>query len=86
MKGIQSTFLNASFAAPAAVYTLFALVTLCIFNIVYEVQPVPFLDEIFHIPQAEKYCRGLFREVSIAILNSITIFNVTIFVDSSQLV
>jgi hypothetical protein len=76
MKGNLPTFLNASFAAPAAVYVLLALATLCIFNMVYAVQPLPFLDEIFHIPQAEKYCRGLFREVSI------TIFNVTIFDDS----
>jgi hypothetical protein len=69
MKGNLHTFLNASFAALAAVCVLFALITLCIFNMVYEVQPLPFLDEIFHIPQAEKYCRGLFREVSIAISN-----------------
>jgi hypothetical protein len=76
MKGNLHTFLNASFAAPAAIYVLLALATLCVFNMIYTVQPLPFLDEIFHIPQAEKYCRGLFREVSI------TIFYVTIFVDS----
>jgi hypothetical protein len=76
MKGNLHTYLNASFAAAATVLILLAIVTLCIFNMVYEVQPLPFLDEIFHIPQAEKYCRGLFREVSI------TIFNVTVFVDT----
>jgi hypothetical protein len=76
MKGSLPTFFNASLAARAAVYILLTLATFCIFNMVYEVQPLPFLDEIFHIPQAEKYCRGLFREVSI------TIFNVAIFVDS----
>lgn len=56
--------LNSSFAAFGTVTTLLVLVTLYIFNVVYEVQPVPFLDEIFHIPQAEKYCKGLFGEVS----------------------
>jgi hypothetical protein len=53
--------LNTSFAA---VTTLIVIITLYIFNVIYEVQPSPFLDEIFHIPQAEKYCKGLFREVS----------------------
>jgi alpha-1,2-glucosyltransferase len=56
--------LNTSFAAVATVTALLVVVTLYIFNVVYEVQPLPFLDEIFHIPQAEKYCRGLFTEVS----------------------
>jgi hypothetical protein len=69
MRGNLSTFSNASFAALAAVYILFTIVTLCIFNMVYEVQSLPFLDEIFHVPQAEKYCRGLFTEVSIFIFN-----------------
>jgi hypothetical protein len=64
MKGNLSTFPRASYAAAATVTTLLVIVTVYIFNTVYEVQPLPFLDEIFHIPQAEKYCRGLFREVS----------------------
>lgn len=55
---------KALFAAVATVTALLVIVTLYIFNVIYEVQPLPFLDEIFHIPQAEKYCRGLFREVS----------------------
>jgi hypothetical protein len=56
--------LNASFAAVTTITTLLVVITLYIFNVIYEVQPSPFLDEIFHIPQAEKYCKGLFREVS----------------------
>ena len=26
--------------------------------------PNPYMDEIFHIPQAQKYCQGKFLEVS----------------------
>ncbi len=26
-------------------------------------QPKPYMDEIFHIPQAQKYCEGRFTEV-----------------------
>ena len=42
----------------------FAAVTYVGFVIVYRVQPTPFIDEIFHIPQAQKYCSGNFYEVS----------------------
>ncbi|XP_023721283.1 putative Dol-P-Glc:Glc(2)Man(9)GlcNAc(2)-PP-Dol alpha-1,2-glucosyltransferase isoform X2 [Cryptotermes secundus] len=80
MKGNLPTFLNASHAAPAAVYMLLALSTLCIFNMIYAVQPLPFLDEIFHIPQAEKYCRGLFREdLDSSLQDLLSAVNLTIF-------
>lgn len=36
-----------------------------LFSIVYSVQSEPFIDEIFHIPQTIKYCKGNFDEVSI---------------------
>ena len=26
-------------------------------------QPKPYMDEIFHVPQAQKYCNGEFYEV-----------------------
>ncbi|XP_063851577.1 putative Dol-P-Glc:Glc(2)Man(9)GlcNAc(2)-PP-Dol alpha-1,2-glucosyltransferase [Scylla paramamosain] len=29
---------------------------------VYTVQPTPFIDEAFHVPQAQKYCAGKFKE------------------------
>ena len=28
------------------------------------VVPEPYMDEIFHIPQAQKYCYGKFKEAS----------------------
>jgi hypothetical protein len=64
MRQSQATFSNVWLAASAAVTILLASVTLYIFSVVYEVQPLPFLDEVFHIPQAVKYCRGQFSEVS----------------------
>ena len=42
----------------------FTAVTYVGFVIVYTVQPTPFIDETFHIPQAQKYCDGNFYEVS----------------------
>lgn len=32
-------------------------------QVFYSAQPTPFIDEIFHIPQAQKYCEGRFFEV-----------------------
>ena len=29
----------------------------------YQKQPKPYMDEIFHVPQAERYCEGKFQEV-----------------------
>ena len=66
MRQSSATFSNVWLAAAAAVTMLFVSVTLYIFNVIYKVQPLPFLDEIFHIPQAEKYCSGHFSEVSCA--------------------
>lgn len=28
-----------------------------------QIQPKPYMDEIFHVPQAQRYCEGRFREV-----------------------
>ena len=28
-----------------------------------KIQPVPYLDEIYHVPQAQEYCRGNFSYV-----------------------
>ena len=35
-----------------------------IFQLIYSFQPSVFIDEQFHIPQAQKYCNGSFFEVS----------------------
>ena len=37
--------------------------SLCIFNIMHNAQSTAYMDEIFHIPQARKYCYGKFDEV-----------------------
>lgn len=37
-------------------------VSACIFSLVSNVQPEPYMDEIFHIPQARRYCNGKFTE------------------------
>ena len=44
---------------------LHAGVSLSIFNVVNNAVPQPYMDEIFHIPQARKYCYGKFQEVCI---------------------
>uniref|UniRef100_A0A1B6LAR4 Dol-P-Glc:Glc(2)Man(9)GlcNAc(2)-PP-Dol alpha-1,2-glucosyltransferase n=1 Tax=Graphocephala atropunctata TaxID=36148 RepID=A0A1B6LAR4_9HEMI len=40
----------------------FFLVNVVTFSLIYTVQSKPFMDEIFHIPQTIKYCRGYFDE------------------------
>ncbi|XP_066995277.1 dol-P-Glc:Glc(2)Man(9)GlcNAc(2)-PP-Dol alpha-1,2-glucosyltransferase [Anabrus simplex] len=40
----------------------FVCVSYCIFSLIYAVQPTPYLDEAFHVPQANNYCKGLFKE------------------------
>ncbi|KAG8267203.1 glucosyltransferase [Homalodisca vitripennis] len=41
---------------------LFFFINCIIFSIMYSAQSKPFIDEIFHIPQTIKYCRGYFDE------------------------
>lgn len=38
------------------------LLTFYIFYVIYQIQPNPYIDETFHVPQAQKYCSGAFRE------------------------
>ena len=43
--------------------TLFAFymgMTASIFSVMHTTNPQPYMDEIFHIPQAQKYCNGTF--------------------------
>ncbi|XP_795309.3 putative Dol-P-Glc:Glc(2)Man(9)GlcNAc(2)-PP-Dol alpha-1,2-glucosyltransferase [Strongylocentrotus purpuratus] len=44
------------------VASLHVAVTLMIFTEVDKTQPLPYMDEVFHIPQAQKYCNGSFGE------------------------
>ncbi|XP_046386441.1 putative Dol-P-Glc:Glc(2)Man(9)GlcNAc(2)-PP-Dol alpha-1,2-glucosyltransferase isoform X2 [Ischnura elegans] len=41
---------------------LFSVCTFIVFNVIYNVQETPYLDEVFHIPQAIRYCNGSFDE------------------------
>lgn len=42
--------------AAAAIAVIFITSILVIFTILHRLQPLPFIDEVFHIPQAQKYC------------------------------
>ena len=42
----------------------FAGLILLIANKVNQIQPEPYLDEIYHIPQALEYCQGNFSHVT----------------------
>lgn len=43
---------------------LYFFLNYILFSIIYSVQSEPFIDEIFHIPQTIKYCKGKFDQVS----------------------
>ena len=45
------------------VLSMFLAFTSVLFYHVNKVQPQPYMDEIFHVPQAKKYCNGSFNEV-----------------------
>ncbi len=53
-----STFVYMSFLL------LFCFVSGYLLMEISEQQAEPYMDEIFHIPQAQKYCQGKFNEVS----------------------
>lgn len=44
---------------------IYAGVMLAIYNKINQVQPIPYLDEIYHVPQAQAYCKGNFSHVSL---------------------
>lgn len=43
-------------------FSAFSGLSLAVFQFLQRVQPTPYMDEVFHIPQAQKYCSGRFRE------------------------
>lgn len=45
------------------VLSLLLAISLGIFELMSHAQPSPYMDEIFHIPQAQRYCKGKFLEV-----------------------
>ena len=60
--------------------SIHAGLSLCIFNIMHNAQSTAYMDEIFHIPQARKYCYGKFDEVILIMyLSHAIIYTVFIF-------
>lgn len=56
-------------------FALFAFMTVVLFDFINLIQPIPFIDEIFHIPQAQRYCLGQWSEVSVTqVLQVLTLF------------
>ncbi|XP_078678055.1 dol-P-Glc:Glc(2)Man(9)GlcNAc(2)-PP-Dol alpha-1,2-glucosyltransferase-like [Branchiostoma floridae x Branchiostoma belcheri] len=45
-----------------AVLSAFVVVSVAISARIHRARPTPYMDEIFHIPQAQKYCQGKFTE------------------------
>ena len=56
-----------SFLLPAlmCISSVYVAVLLMIYTKMNAVQPIPYLDEIYHVPQAQEYCRGNFSYVSV---------------------
>lgn len=49
-----------------SVISAYAVTATIIATKLSEVIPLPYMDEIFHIPQAQRYCNGSFFEVRIS--------------------
>ncbi len=47
-------------------FCLFLSLSACILLKIDSKQPKPYMDEIFHVPQAQKYCDGNFNEVRLS--------------------
>ena len=45
------------------IFAIYTSLLLAISNKINEVQPIPYLDEIYHVPQAKEYCRGNYSYV-----------------------
>jgi DIE2/ALG10 family len=50
------------FQAVLGIYTILSFFILLLID---KTQPEPYLDEVFHVPQAQVYCEGNFTHVSI---------------------
>ena len=49
--------------ATTALIAVYAAASSAVFALITAAAPEPYMDEIFHVPQAVKYCQGRFREV-----------------------
>ena len=47
-----------------ATVAVFSVTSLVVFHHMYQLQPTPFIDEAFHIPQCRHYCAGNFTQVT----------------------
>ncbi len=64
----------------ALAFSVFAVVSGFFFTIINRTRPEPYMDEIFHVPQAQRYCQGRYTEVSdcTAVLVAIIVTKVVI--------
>ena len=46
-----------------ALIAVYVAASSAVFALITAAAPEPYMDEIFHVPQAVKYCQGRFREV-----------------------
>ena len=46
-----------------ATVAVFSATSVLVFHHVYRLQPTPFIDEAFHVPQCQRYCAGNFTQV-----------------------
>lgn len=53
--------------------TVFMGAQIYIHHLINAEQPTPYMDEIFHVPQTQKYCSGIFDEVMLLHIPSIII-------------
>ncbi|TDH65270.1 hypothetical protein CCR75_000261 [Bremia lactucae] len=64
-KSVRSSSLSVLLRPSARILPVVAVLALSfswLFAIVNKTVPDPYMDEIFHIPQAQKYCKGLYAE------------------------
>ena len=54
---------EASSAVTTLLIAAYVVASSAVFAVVTAAVPEPYMDEIFHVPQAVKYCQGRFREV-----------------------
>ena len=52
-----------SSAVTTLLIAAYAVASSAVFAVVTASAPEPYMDEIFHVPQAVKYCQGRFKEV-----------------------
>ncbi|CAH0491033.1 unnamed protein product [Peronospora farinosa] len=62
IRRVNGVVLSRSFFPLLSIITVLGLLFSWILAIVNKIVPDPYMDEIFHVPQAQKYCNGRFDE------------------------